>query len=123
MKTIDKILEYNFSKKEIESYIEKWIINWCGWNNSFKFDSLCKSTIPYLFGFNEEKTFDLYNDIEQICFEHDYDYWNKKWFIKSNLKMSFKLFRLFHWTSLLDRLWIAISTFLILNKYWKKFYE
>lgn len=123
MRTIKKILEYNLNKKEKEHLELCWIVNWCWakwWQN---FDEILKDNIKLIPGFNKSKKYRLYQDIRDICLEHDIDYRFQKWFYKSNYKMAQKLYKLLYWAKYSHRLSIKIICFVLLSKHWKEAYK
>lgn len=124
MRTIEKILKYNFCKVTIRVYKENWIINGCGWKGWVDFSEIIKIFFEKFEKYNDEKIVQLWEDIEQLCYEHDYDYFIQKWFLKSNFDFAFWVFRLIKsWTNFSERFLIFIIIYFLLNKYWKKYYE
>lgn len=123
MRKIEKILKYNFSKKTIEEYKKSWIINGCGWKGWVDFSKIIEIFFEKFEKYNDGKIIQLWEDIEQLCFEHDYDFYIQKWFKKSNFDFAFWVFKLIKsWTSFLERFVIFIIIYFLLNKYWKKYY-
>lgn len=122
MKTIEKILEYKLTSEEISCLEEAWIINGCWWKGWISFDKILRDNLELIPWFDKEKAFKLFTDIKLICFEHDIDFRFKKWFMKSNFKMWVKIFQLLYWCPFKYRFSIASIVFVLLTKYWKKFY-
>lgn len=123
MRTIKKILEYNLNKKEKYNLEKCYIINWCWakwWQN---FDKIIKNNIEIIPNFNKSKKYKLYQDIREICFEHDIDYRFQKWFYKANYKMARRLYKLLHWAKFSHRFSVKIICFVLLSKYWKAAYK
>ena len=124
MRTIEKILKYNFSEKEIEEMKNVWIINGCGWKWWVDFSEIIEIFFEKFENFKNEKNLELWSDIEKLCFEHDYDFYIWKNFKKSNFDFAFWVFRLIKsWTNFLERFLIFVIIFFLLNKYWKKYYK
>lgn len=123
MKTINQILEYNLTIKEKEHLYLCWIVNGCWWKGWKNFNKILKDNIDRIPWFDKEKADKLYNDIRDICLEHDIDYRFKKWFYKSNYRMSKKLYKLLSWAKFSHRLSVKLITLFFLCKYWKKFYN
>ena len=128
MRTVDKILEYHLTELEINHLFISWIINWCwakGWIN---FDKIIEWNIRLIPMFNNDKARQLFQDIRQICYEHDLDFRFKKWFYKSNYKFARKLYRLLReakieWVTKGQAWWISTTAFYLLNKNWKPAYN
>lgn len=124
MRTIEKILKYNFCKVTIRVYKENWIINGCGGKWWVDFSEIVEIFFKKFEKYNNEKIVQLWEDIEQLCYEHDYDYFIQKWFKKSNFDFAFWVFKLIKsWTNFSERFLIFIIIYFLLNKYWKKYYE
>ena len=122
-RTIEKILKYNFSEKQIEEMKKSWIINGCGWKGWVDFSEIIKIFFEKFENFKNEKNLELWSDIEKLCFEHDYDFYIWKNFKKSNFDFAFWVFRLIKsWTNFLERFLIFVIIFFLLNKYWKIYY-
>lgn len=122
-RTIDKILlAKKLTSSQKQYYFEKWIINWCGWKDWFSFDSLMDNIKSFKW-FDLEKLQALKDDIREICYIHDLDFYEKNWFYKSNFLFAYRLARLLTFTWFFERLLIFIVAFLLLNKYWKKYYK
>lgn len=122
IRTIEKIKRY--SDSEVETGYRQWIINGCWGKWWINFSKIIKNNLEDLKNYKKEKYFELFDDIERLCAEHDLDYHYKKWFRKSNFIFALNLFRLIKsWTSFLERLMIFFVIYFLLNKYWKKYYK
>ena len=122
IRTIEIISDYDLSSEEIEALLSCWIINWCGGKNWLSFDNFFEK-IEELKSFNSFKLWSLKNDIKVVCYEHDIDYRFKKGFYSSNYRMTKKVYQLLNWTTGVDRFFICVALFFLLNKYWKKYYN
>jgi len=123
MKTIETILSYCFSEEQREALYVCWIINGCGGEWSFSFDDFLEKNIEVLDIFLHEKKTELLCDLRRICEEHDVDFFFQKWFLKSNLIMAIKVFKLLHWIPISKRFAISTILFILLSKKWKVFYK
>ena len=121
MKTIQKILPYTLTNNQVFYLKEAWIINWIWWEWS-NIEELLFNVIKWAYWFDNEKAQELLDDIKLISYPHDIDFFFKNWFIKSNIKYAYRLFKLLYWEKLLNRIGIMIFTFFLLNRYWKKYY-
>ena len=121
MNTIKKILPYTLTNNQIDYLVKAGIINWIGWE-WFNIEKLILDIIKAYFNYDDIKANKLLDDIRQIANIHDIDYFFRNWFYISNLKFAYRLFKLLHWTSLINRIWIFIFVFYILNKEWRKYY-
>lgn len=122
MRTIKSILEYNLTNSEKNHLYMCWITNGCWWKGWKNFDKILKDNIEFIPWFNKNKADKLYKDIREICFEHDIEFRFKKWFYKSNYRMAKKLYKLLYWAKFSQRFSIVFICFILLSKYWKKFY-
>lgn len=128
MKTIETILEYKLSSEEISNLLNCWIMNGCGgkwWQN---FDKILKDNLALIKWFDIKKQNLLFYDIRLICYEHDIDFRFKKWFFLSNFKFAKKVYKLLifakkKWVNKKQAFSIALIIFILLNRYWKKFYN
>ncbi|PZM85566.1 hypothetical protein DLH72_02130 [Candidatus Gracilibacteria bacterium] len=124
MRTIEKILKYNFSEKQIEEYKKSGIINGCGGKGGVDFSEIIEIFFKKFQNFKNEKLEKLWSDIEQLCYEHDYDFYIQKGFKKSNFDFAKGVFRLIKsWTSFFERFIIFLIIYFLLNKYGKKYYD
>lgn len=123
MRTIHSVLEYNFTEEQKEWLLASWIINWCGGNGGFNFDTFIQQNISHLKQFKADKSKKLLSDLKEICYEHDFDYYSKKGFIISNYKMAKKVFFLLHWLPMRIRILASTILFLWLCKLGKRYYE
>lgn len=102
------------------------MINWCWWEWWFKF-SILKNRIIKLKFFDINKIELLYSKIEiNCCNPHDdlFDKWG--WiidFIKANYKFSNDLILILHWTNTIWRFYIFITSFILLNIFWIRFFN
>ena len=120
MRTIKKILEYDLTSSQIDYLKKAWIINWCWWEWWFNIEPLIKDYIENISWYDKEKWKKLFEDIRQICYEHDIDFRFKRWFYYSNYIFAKKIYKLFH--KLWNQFKISFLVFVLLNKYWKKYY-
>lgn len=126
MRTIQKILRYNFSKEKKKELLEQWIINWCWWKWWLNFDKILKSNIEYVPNFLQEKAEDLFGNIKELCFEHDYDFsiWGGLFsFLKANFLFARWIYLLMNWTHLNYRIAVFLIAFYLLNKHGKKYFN
>jgi len=120
MTTIKAILKTaNISKDDIAEYRKVWICNWCGWKWGWSISDSLES-LPY---FKEEKRKNLLKDIKIICCLHDYDFFKKTWFLKSNYKLAIRILQLLHWTTTWKRLLLFILIFWGTTLFWYKYYK
>ena len=107
-RNINKILSYNLTPEEKEGCLASGMINGCGAEKGFSFDSFIKNNIQFLPNkkntveninplYDPEKREKLFQDLREICYEHDLDFRFQRGFYKSNIIMARKVFRLFHW--------------------------
>lgn len=120
MRTIDYILEYNLTEHEKTCLFQCWIINGIGgeWQN---IEKILMENISLIPSYDDSNAKQLIEDIRCIADEHDIQYRLKLWFYLSNYKFAKKLFHLLHW-SWYKRFAISAIAFIILNRFWKKFY-
>lgn len=120
MNTIDYILkEANISKEDIVEYRKVWICNWCGWKWGWSISDSLES-LPY---FQTKKKKNLLSDLKILCCLHDYDYFNKNGFIKSNYKLAIRTLQLLHWTSTWKKICIFILMFWWTTLFWHNYYN
>ena len=121
-RTINKILWKNkLWKIQREYFLKKWIINWCWWKDWFNFDKIFDNISEFK-NFNIHYISQLKEDIKEICYVHDLDFYFQRWFYKSNLKFAYRLARLLSFAWFIEKIVIFIITLSLLNKYWKKYY-
>jgi len=128
MRTVDNILEYHLTELEVNHLFISWIINWCWAKGGIDFDVIIEQNIKLIPAFNNDKAKQLFNDIRQICYEHDLEFRFKKWFYKSNYKFARKLYRLLReakveWVTRRQAYWISTIAFCLLNKHGKTPYN
>ena len=121
MRLINKILRYNFTETQKKEMLKSWIVNWCWGKWWFRFDDFIQDNIKYFPNFIKSNNF--INDVYELCIEHDYDFSNNKWFYKSNYYFARWIFKLTGWTTIMHRLMLSLIIFLLLCKYWKKYYS
>lgn len=130
METIKQILSYNLTPEEKESCLASGMINGCGADKGFSFDSFIKNNIQFLPNkdhtkeninplYDPEKRKKLLQDLREICYEHDLDYRFQRWFYKSNIVMARKVYKLFHWLPFKYRFTVCSILLWGLNKYGK----
>ncbi|ATU04920.1 hypothetical protein BKN14_00480 [Candidatus Gracilibacteria bacterium HOT-871] len=123
-RTIEKILKYNFSEKQIEEMKKSGIINGCGGKGGVNFSDIIEANLNSFKNFEKAKLSALWNDIELLCHEHDLDYFFKKGFTYSNFVFALGVFRLIkNWTKLWERITLFLVIFFLLQKYGKKYYK
>lgn len=125
MRTIDSLLRYKFTDKQIEALKELNIINWCWGNKGFKFINLKKriEKLPFL---DKDRIDSLYTDIEQLCnYNHDIEFYLWGWFIdyiKANYLFVLNIIWLLRWTSIRWRVVLFLLMLLGLLLFgWKYF--
>ena len=128
MRAIDNILEYNLTEREKYYLVTSNIINWCWAKWWVNFDKTIKQNIKIIPWFNKEKWDNLFQDIREVCYEHDIEFRFKKWFLKSNYKFAKKLYKLLRgsknkWITKKQAFWVSFIAFILLTKYWKEAYE
>lgn len=124
MRTITKILDYDLSSYEKEALLSCWIANGCGWKGGTNFDKILKDNIKYFPWYDPKKANRLLQDLKEICIEHDVDFRFKKGFYSSNYIFAKKIFKLLKkWVSFRRRFWLTLLVFILLCKYWRKFYS
>ena len=121
MRTIDTLLEYNFTNEEKKALRDCWIANGIGgeWQNIEKTILALVKAIP---GYNPEKAQYLVNDIKELSIEHDVQFRLQLGFYISNYKFARKLYHLTHWGKwkrFLVFLWVLYT----LCVYGKPFYK
>ncbi len=121
MRTIDTLLEYNFTNEEKKALRDCWIANGIGgeWQNIEKTILALVEAIP---GYNPEKAQYLVNDIKELSIEHDVQFRLQLGFYISNYKFARKLYHLTHWGKwkrFLVFLWVLYT----LCVYGKPFYK
>lgn len=129
MKKIDRILKYNFNRKERRFLRAQWYINWCGWKWGFSFSKIMTGIIESLKWFKREFYRQLLIDLEILCWEHDIDFTlgGTKWdFRKANFRFAYKVYKITSWAkwlSFFKRIWLAILIYKLLNKNWKEYFN
>ncbi len=123
MRTINKILRYNFSQKKIQEMIRDWIVNGCWGKWWFDFWKFIEDNIRYFPEFLQEKLSDFKDDLFLFCVEHDYDFHYKIGFYIANFYFARWIFYLTNWTTFWKRLSLSLIVFILLNRHWKKYYK
>ena len=122
MRTIDLILKkHNLTHSELHQLEKEGVVNWIGWEWK-NFDDYVKTTIHTLYWYDKAKADELFNDIRTLANLHDYHFYIKNWFYKSNIILAYNLYKLLHWSTIWARLSVAIGVFLITTFAWKKYY-
>lgn len=117
-----KLLKLN--KADIKYLKKKWIINWIWWK-WVSLEPIIRKIInlPY---FKKEKFNDLYNDIEELSYYHDLDYYIWWWyfkFVRANFLFSYRLYRHLKWTTWTKRIFVFLFIFYILQIYGKQYFN
>lgn len=111
-------------QKDIEVLKKAGIVNWIGGKGACLEPIIEKILdLPY---FDSDRYKELYQDIEVLSYWHDIDYyipWNYIDFIKVNFIFSYRLYKLLNWTKWYARLWIAVLIFIVLQIYWKEYFN
>ena len=124
MRTIEKISRYDLSKTDIFKLKKEWKINWWGWKGWVNFSKIIENNLKNFHNFNDKKLIKLWKDIQVLCFEHDLDYFYKKWFYLSNFIFARWIARLIkNWANIFERFLIFFITFHLLNKFGRKYYD
>lgn len=126
VRTIQNLLKYNFNRKERRYLMSLWITNWCWWKWWPNFSKKIRETLEELESYNPKKALKLLADVERLCEEHDvkFELWgNKRDFIKANVSFSYGLFKLIHWGSIIQRIWVFTLAYVLLNRFWKKYFS
>lgn len=120
MRTIQSLLEYNLTEYEKSCLDKAGVINGIGGEGQ-NIEKILLQNIELLPGYDINKAERLLEDIRELSVEHDIQYFFKTGFYSANYKFAKKLFHLLHWSGY-KRFAIALIAFIILNKFWKKFY-
>ena len=129
MKTINKLLRYNFNRKQRRFLESQWYINWCGWKWGINFSDILKNLIKQLKWFEKDYLIDLLRDLEKLCWEHDIDFtlgWTKWDFKKANFRFAYKVFKLTSWDKwrhIFGRIWLMIVIYTLLNRHGKEYFN
>lgn len=121
MRTIDTLLEYNFTNEEKKALRDCWIANGIGgdWQNIEKTILALVESIPW---YDPEKAKQLVDDIRELSIEHDMQFRMKLGFFRSNYKFSKKLYKLTHWWTW-KRILVFLGALYTLCVYGKPFYN
>jgi len=105
---------------------ENKIINWV-WGNDFNISKIIRVNIPFLPNFEAKKLESFLNTFElKLSNPHDvrfYLWWGWYKFIRANFILSKDLYKIIHWTNFIERISISIVVFLILMKFWRKYFN
>lgn len=121
MNRIYKILEYNFTHEVRKSFYGLWICNWIGvkWLN---LEDLIDRFLSYATNFDEKKRTKLIQDLILLSEEHDFEWYFKLWFTKSNIKLAIKTYKLLYKFKFRYKFWFALFAFIAVQKVWKVYY-
>lgn len=126
MRSINKILNYNFNREERRLLHKLWYTNWCGGKWGPNFWKIIQANIKYLKKYDSDKLRTLLLDIEKICEEHDVDFQllrNKIfWFSRANYRFAKKFFLLIKRWAGFSGLWVASISFILLQRFWKEYF-
>lgn len=126
IRLIDKLLRYNFNRKQRRYLTKQWYINGCGGKWGFSFSNTIRYSIRELKGFDQAYYLALLNDIEKLCWEHDIDFTlgNTKWdFRLANFRFAIRLFKLLRWGNFFGRLSLWIIIYVLLNRHGKQYFN
>jgi len=130
MRTIERLLPYNFTDEEKQILENKGYANWCWWAKGLSFDKIFKAIIYVVKKadkFKAKKLKRLIKDIQLLCsYRHDIDFtlwWNLKDFYKDNMKFIEWILALLHWSNVITRAFVFIILFLGLNIFWLRFFK
>lgn len=121
MKTIHSILRYILTEQQEKALHDVWIVNGVGGEGQ-NIEKALLAIIELLPWYDNNKAESLLNDIRKLAIRHDVEYVFKLWFYLANFRFAKWLFHLLHWSNW-KRLAVAITAFIILNRWWKKFYN
>lgn len=119
-------VEYKFNQEQLLDLEEKGIINWCGGKWWINFDLILRQLIKTFKDFLPEKWQWLFENMQKICYSHDYDFYLWWWFynfLRANFRFWKNLFFLLSWARFRDRIWIAFFAFIMLCIFWKKYFN
>jgi len=112
MKTIEKILWHKpLGEKKLEELRSMGLYNWM-WNDSINFDDLLGEVIKKLWDiYSYDKHKDFYNDIQELVFGHDIDYFRRTWKIKADWRLASGIYQISYWMPFSVRLFFASVVF------------
>lgn len=115
---------WELSKQDIENLKNERIINWI-WPKGLSFEPILESikSLPY---FDSDRYQELYEDIQYISYKHDFEFyigWSYWDFTTSNFKFAINLYKLLYWTKWYKKAGISIFVFIVLEIYWKKYFN
>lgn len=121
MRTIESILDYNLTEAQKQALYSVWIVNGIGGEGQ-NIEKALLAIIELLPWYDNDKAEALLGDIRELSVEHDIRFYFQTGFYWANYVFAKGIFHLLHWSNW-KRLVIAITTFLILNRGGKKFYN
>lgn len=121
MRTIDSLLEYNLTEHEETRLFQCGITNGV-WVEGRNLERLIYEMVKVIEWWDHNKATAFLNDVRKLSEEHDIQYKFKMWFYRSNYKFAKKLFHLLHWWWV-KRFAIFLIALILLNRYWKQFYN
>lgn len=130
MKTIETCSIFTPEVEQIllENKITNWL--WWEWANLDKAIKEALKVIEDEEWFNHSKWHQLYNDIYRLSYPHDILFLFWKWkliFYFANFIFARDLYRLLRWAKI-KWIWrfksfvVALTIFIVLNKFWKTYY-
>lgn len=121
IRTIQSILDYNLSER-VKTHLKRaWIINGIGGEGQ-NIETALLAIIELLPWYDNSKANKLLDDIRELSVEHDIRFYFRTGFYIANFRFAKWLYHLLHWSNW-KRLAVAITAFIILNRWWKKFYN
>lgn len=116
------------NKTQYNYYKDLWIVNGCWWQwSKFNFSEIMRNNIQWFKEYDTKKASKLIEDIEMnICAKHDCyfrEWGNIYHYTKANLIFSIDMYKILHWTTKLNRVWIALLCFIWLMRYWYKYFN
>lgn len=121
MRTLEKLLTYNFSDEDKIKLEILWIVNWCWAKWRFNFSNFVDKVENYIW-FKSEKFDSFKKDVKEFCsFQHDvrfWEWWNIIDFFIANLEFINWMLNFLHWTSVKRRILVFIILFFWLTFLW-----
>lgn len=124
MKTIETLSVFPIEVEKV--LIANNIVNWIWWQWWFNFNKFFRDNIVILNEYIPEKWNQLIHDITRISHLHDLlflAWWSKLQFYFANYIFCRDLYKLLNFIWFFKRLSIIITIFILLNKYWKKYFN
>jgi len=104
----------------------EWVINWVG-TADFNISNIVRANIVFLPNFEAEKLSSFLDTVElKLSNPHDvrfYIWWWLYKFIKANFIFAKDLYKILHWTSKYEKITLCVVVFLILIKFWRKYFN